>query len=80
MDPCLLILFFFLLSSHLFTLFSVVSLSQVCISFRYPTFLRPMSFLCFTLFFLTSLFVQDDEDVVKRRGPDGTVGRDLPVT
>ena len=35
---------------------------------------------CFDWSVFLSFFRSDDGDVVKRRGPDGTVGRDLPVT
>ena len=39
----------------------------------------PIFFVLFFIFFIFSFSCSDDEDVVKKRGPDGTVGRDLVV-
>ena len=69
-------LFIFAISSllpFLFLLFLCLTHSQF--------FLDTLSFLfCFFfIFFIFSFSCSDDEDVVKKRGPDGTVGRDLVV-
>ena len=64
---------------HFLFLFKLLSHYMFC--FTWLHFFRYLiSFFLFVLLFLVSFMCPDDEDIVKRRGQDGTVGCDLVVT
>lgn len=83
MDSCLIALFIFVII-FLFLLLVAYYLFYFCyfyVSHIRNSFLKkyPILFVLFFIFFIFSFSCSDDEDVVKKRGPDGTVGRDLVV-